>query len=102
MQYQVTLGGRVLQVRLRQHDGRLYVSVDGQHEKSVRLSKLRGALRSLEIGDRRVDLMATVVEDEVTLTMGGVQYEAEVLDEAHARLAQLASARGVSHARREL
>jgi len=102
MQYQVTIGDRVLQVRLRRHGDRLFVSVDEAEELPVRLSTVRGALRSLEISDRRVELLASVASESVSLAMAGVQYEAEVLDEAHARLAQMASARGVSHARREL
>ena len=36
------------------------------------------------------------------LTIGGIGYRAEVLDEAHARLAQVAGARAGAHGRREL
>jgi biotin carboxyl carrier protein len=76
--------------------------VDDGPEYAVRLSTVRGTLRALEIGDQRIELLGARTPDAVALTIGGIEYEAEVLDEAHARLAQVTTARGGGHARREL
>jgi glutaconyl-CoA/methylmalonyl-CoA decarboxylase subunit gamma len=101
-QYQVTVGERTLQVRLRRAGDRLFASVDGGEEQSVRLTTVHGVLRSLERGEQRFELLAAVAPDRVDVVLGGMEYAAEVLDEAHARLAQVASARGGGHVRREL
>jgi biotin carboxyl carrier protein len=56
----------------------------------------------LILGERRIELMAARREDAVELTVDGVGYRAEVMDEAHARLAQVTGSRGASHGRRDL
>ena len=53
MLYQVTIGERVLAVRLRRDGERTFVSVDDGPEQSVRLDVVRGPLRSLVLGDAR-------------------------------------------------
>jgi propionyl-CoA carboxylase alpha chain len=74
---------------------------DGQ-ERPARLTTVHGVLRSLELGARRTELLATHDQDEVRLVIGGMELRAEVLDEAHARLASVAGSRAAGHARREL
>jgi biotin carboxyl carrier protein len=54
------------------------------------------------LGERRLELMVNRASDEVEVNIGGVGYRAEVLDEAHARLAQVTAGRGASHGRRDL
>jgi biotin carboxyl carrier protein len=100
--YQVTLGERTLRVRLRHEHDAVYAQVDGAPEVRVQLSALRAPLWSLVAGDRRSELMAVRTVEGVDLTIGGIGYHAEVLDEAHARLAQVAAARGGGHVRRDL
>jgi biotin carboxyl carrier protein len=100
--YQVTLGERVLSVQLRTEGERIFVRVDDGEEQAVQLGTVHGALRSLVLGDRRVELLAALTDDDVRLAMGGLEYQAEVLDEAHARLASVAGSRVASHVRREL
>jgi propionyl-CoA carboxylase alpha chain len=100
--YQVTLGERVVRVQLRRDGDRYVVRVDDGDERPVRLEAIRGPLHSLVLGERRTELLATRVADSVRLAIGGIEYRAEVLDETHARLASVASARGASHVRREL
>jgi biotin carboxyl carrier protein len=102
MQYQVAIGERTLQVELRRDSGRVVASVDGGPEQEVELQTVRGALRVLVVGDRRRELLVARVQDAAQIVLDGVGYEAEVLDEAHARLARVAGATGASHARREL
>jgi biotin carboxyl carrier protein len=103
MDYQVTLGERTLQVRLRREGARVFAAVDGGEEVPVELQTVRGTLRLLVLGERRIELLAARAADAtVDLAIGGVDVSAEVLDEAHARLAQVTSARGSSHVRREL
>lgn len=100
--YQVTIGERTLQVRLRRVGEQMFARVDDGDEQLVRLTTVRGPLRALALDERRLELLAAVASDKVVMAMDGLEYEAEVLDEAHARLAQVASARGGGHARREL
>jgi biotin carboxyl carrier protein len=66
------------------------------------MSEVRGALHSLSTGDRHVELLAAGDGERVRLALGGRQYVAHVLDEAHARLANVATARGAGHKRHEL
>ena len=56
MLYQVTIGERVLAVRLRREGERTFVSVDDGPEQAVRLDVVRGPLRSLVLGDQRSEL----------------------------------------------
>jgi biotin carboxyl carrier protein len=100
--YQVTLGERVVRVSLRREADRYLVRIDDGDELPVQLSPVRGALRSLAIGDRRAELLAARDADGVSLAIAGIAYHAEVLDEVRARLASVAGARGTSHVRREL
>jgi biotin carboxyl carrier protein len=100
--YQVTLGARVLRVQLRRADEVVYVRVDDGDERPVALTEVGGALYTLSIGEARTELMATVDGDRVSIALGGIEYRAEVVDEAHARLASVAGARSAGHAHLEL
>jgi biotin carboxyl carrier protein len=102
MLYQVTVGERVVRVALRGAGDHAFVSVDDGPERPVQLQQVHGPLRTLVLGERRIELLAVRDEAAVRLTIGGLEYRAEVLDEAHARLASVAGGRMASHARREL
>lgn len=100
--YQVTLGERTVRVELRRQGDHLLVKVDDGPVRPVQMSQVRGPLRTLVLGERRIELLAALNDDVVRLAIGGLEYRAEVLDEAHARLASVAGARASGHARREL
>ena len=102
MNYQVTVGDRTLSVGLRREGDQLYARVDDGQEQPVRLDSVRGPLRSLVIGDRHVELLATHTGDATLLAIDGLDYRAEVLDERHASLARVVSSQHAQHARREL
>jgi acetyl/propionyl-CoA carboxylase alpha subunit len=100
--YQVTLGERVLNVRVRQEGDGWLVRVDDGEERPVHLGTVRGPLRWLVVGDRRMELMAGVTEDGVRLALDGLELRAEVIDLARARLASVVGGRATGHTRREL
>jgi biotin carboxyl carrier protein len=100
--YQVTIGERVLRVQLRRTEDGCFVRVDDSQEQRAELGAVHGSVHWLVLGQRRAELMARVADDEVTLTVGGFEYRAEVVDEARARLASVAGGRGPGHARLEL
>jgi biotin carboxyl carrier protein len=100
--YQVRLGERIVRVQVRRDGERMLVRVEDGQEQPARLATVHGVLRSLELGARRTELLAARDQDEVRLVIDGVELRAEVLDEAHARLASVAGTRGAGHARREL
>jgi biotin carboxyl carrier protein len=100
--YQVTVGERVVQVCVRRDGERLMVRIDDGEEQATQFITLHGYLRSLAVGDSRAELLAARDEDGVRLAIAGVEYRADVVDEAHARLAAVAGKRATSHARREL
>jgi biotin carboxyl carrier protein len=103
MLYQVTIGEKVMSVELRRAGDQVFARVNDGAEQSVQLQQVHGPLRTLVVGERRVELLAAVQKDDaVRLTIGGVEYQAEVLDDAHARLASVTGARATGHARREL
>lgn len=103
MLYQVTVGERVVRVELRRAGDKMFARLDDGVEQLVELQQVHGPLRTLVVGERRVELLATVQKDDaVRVTIGGVEYQAEVLDDAHARLASVAGTRATGHARREL
>jgi len=102
MLYQVTLGERVVRVELRRAGEHFFARVDDGAEQAVKLEQVHGLLRTVVVGDRRIELLATVQGDDVRLTIGGIEFEAEVLDDAHARLASVTGRRTAGHARREL
>jgi biotin carboxyl carrier protein len=102
MQYQVTIGERVLVVRLRRSGEATLAQVDDGPEVSVALDAVRGVLWSLRVDEQRSELLARREGQHVEIALRGVGYRAEVLDEAHARLAQVAAARGGGHVRRDL
>src|SRR5437762_11188030 len=101
MLYQVTIGERVLAVRLRREGERTFVSVDDGPEQAVRLDVVRGPLRSLVLGDQRSELLARRDGQMVDIALRGFGFQAEVMDETHGRLAQVASARRDGHVRRD-
>jgi biotin carboxyl carrier protein len=101
--YQVTIGDRVLRVQLRREGDAVLARVDDGDSRPVDLRAVHGALYSMSIGDQNTELLAAVSDEGVvTLALGGLEYRAEVVDEARARLASVAGARAASHARREL
>ena len=100
--YQVTIGDRVLRIQLRRGEDGSFVRVDGGEERRVDVGASHGALDWLVLGDRRAEFLATRVEDEVIVTLNGLEHRAEVVDEARARLASVAGGHGAAHARREL
>jgi biotin carboxyl carrier protein len=100
--YQVTLGERTLEVELRREGDRTFARVGGGDEHLVRLDTLHNSLRALVLGERRIELLATTTGQEVQLALGGLDYRAEVIDEAHARLAQVVGGGPSQHVRREL
>jgi biotin carboxyl carrier protein len=103
MLYQVTIGEKVMSVELRRAGDQVFARVNDGAEQSVQLQQVHGPLRTLVVGERRVELLAAVQKDDaVRLTIGGVEYQAEALDDAHARLASVTGARATGHARREL
>jgi biotin carboxyl carrier protein len=101
--YQVTLGERVLRVELRREGDRVLVRVDDGEERPAQLGTVHRPLRWLLLADRKTELMAALEHrDGVSLAVEGLEFRAEVVDEARARLASVAGSRGQSHARREL
>jgi glutaconyl-CoA/methylmalonyl-CoA decarboxylase subunit gamma len=101
--YQVTIEDRVVKVEVRDGPGGLTVRVDDGEGISADLRQLHGVLHSVRLGEAREELMAVRREGaEVWLALRGLQYSAEVVDEAHARLASVAGARAGSHAHLEL
>ncbi len=100
--YQVTLSERTLRVSIRRDGNTVYARVDDGPEREIRLDPLRRPLYALALEETQKELLARRSDDTVELTIGGIGYRAEVLDEAHARLAQVAGGRGGSHGRREL
>ncbi len=103
MLYQVTVGERIMRVELRRAGDQFFARVDDGAEQPLELRQVHGALRTLVLGERRLELLAAIQpEDAVRLTIVGLEYQAEVLDDAHARLASVTGARTSGHARREL
>jgi len=100
--YQVTVGERVVNVHIRRVGNDVFARVDDGAEQPVALSTIHGALCSLAIGDRRTELLVAQAAEGVSAAVAGLDYHAEVLDEAHARLASVAGSRTQTHARREL
>jgi biotin carboxyl carrier protein len=100
--YQVTIGERTVKVELRQTSSGVVARVDDGPDIAAQMDVVHGPLHSLLLGEQRRELLARRTADGAELAIGGVAYQAEVLDEAHARLAQVAAARGGTHGRREL
>jgi biotin carboxyl carrier protein len=101
--YQVTVGERVLRVQVRREADGSFIRVDDGDERRVDWRSLHGALHTLKVDDAQTELLASVGRDgEVRMAIDGLEYAAEVVDEARARLASVAGARGGSHARLEL
>ena len=102
MLYQVTIGERVLKVRVRRERNATYASIDDGPEQLVELASVRGVLRALTIGERRREVMAARTAEGADVVLDGVPFRTEVMDETHARLASVTAARGGSHGRRDL
>jgi biotin carboxyl carrier protein len=100
--YEISIGDRVLRVEVRRDDGQVFVRVGDGDEVRAELRSLHGALYSLTLGEQRTELAANVDRSEVRVVVDGLEYAAEVVDEAHARLAAVAGARGHAHAHLEL
>jgi len=101
--YLVSINERQLRVQVRAADNGTYVRVDDGPESRVVLSALHGALHGLTLGETHAELMAARHQGgQVQVTLGGIQYAAEVVDEAHARLTSVAGGRAAAHARVEL
>jgi biotin carboxyl carrier protein len=101
--YQVSLGDRVLRVQLRREADAAYVRVDDGEEQPVDWRALHGTLHTLRLGPAQMEVLAAVSRDgEIRLAIDGLEYAAEVVDAARARLASVAGGRSGSHARLEL
>ena len=101
--YLVTLDQRTLRVQVRTDLDGTYVRVDDGAEVRADLRSLHGVLHGLTLGDAQVDVLAQAREQgQVRLALRGLEYTAEVVDEAHARLASVAGARAGAHAHLEL
>jgi len=100
--YQVTVGERVVRVQVRRESDRLLVRVDDGEERPVHLETIRGPLRWLRLGDHVTELMAAATQDGISLAIGGLEFRAEVVDQARARLTSVTGGRTATHARREL
>src|SRR5438067_10336987 len=100
--YEISIADRVLRVEVRRDDGQVFVRVGDADEVRAELRSLHGALYSLTLGEQRTELAANVDRSEVRVVVDGLEYAAEVVDEAHARLAAGAGARGHAHAHLEL
>jgi biotin carboxyl carrier protein len=101
--YQVTIDQRVLKVQVRTTQDGAFVRVDAGEELPANLQQLHGSLYALRLGDARDEVLADArAHGEVRLAMRGLEYAAEVVDEAHARLASVAGARAGAHAHVEL
>ncbi len=97
--YQVAVAGRTIRVEVG--DGS--VRVDDGDEQPADLLALHGPLYALTTGDQRREVMARVDRNGVVnVFIDGLAYEAEVVDEAHARLASMAGGRSATHAHLEL
>jgi biotin carboxyl carrier protein len=101
--YQVTIDDRILKVEVRAADDGVYVRLDDGDEVRADLRQLHGALHALQLAQGHEEIMAARrATPEVQLAIRGIQYSAEVVDEAHARLASVAGARAAGHAHLEL
>jgi len=100
--YQVTLGDRVVRVTVRRTDTSTFVRVDDGDEREVALAHLRGAHYSLALGQARTEVLARATAESVSMAIAGLEFRADVVDEAHARLASVAGARSASHTHLEL
>ena len=101
--YQVTVGERAVRVSLRSEADGVFVGVDDGAEIRTDLRHLHGSLHSLTLGDAQKEVLAVASDGgAVRLAIDGLEYEAEVVDEARARLASVAGARATSHTRLEL
>ncbi len=100
--YQVTIGERTLRVQVRREESAVFVRVDDGPETAADLRALHGSVHALSLGEQQLEVAASVATDEVRLAVHGLEYVAQVVDEAHARLAAVAGARGPGHAHVEL
>jgi biotin carboxyl carrier protein len=101
--YQVAIGERVLRIELRRlEDDGWTVRVEDGEERPVEMGVVHAALHWLQQENRRVEFLARASGEDVTLTIAGLEYSAQVVDEARARLASVAGGRAGGHARREL
>jgi len=99
----VTVGERELRVQVRREADGTFVRVDAGEEMAVDWRGLHGALHTLALGQSQTEVLAAVEDDGlVRMAIDGLEYAAEVVDEARARLASVAGAHGGSHARLEL
>ncbi len=99
--YEVTIGERSFSITLRQDGDAMYVRVGDGEEQRVEFSTVRNTLRSVGIGTHHVELLAEPIGDAMVVVVNGIQYRAEVVDEARARLARVAGGQR-HHARGEL
>jgi biotin carboxyl carrier protein len=101
--YHVSLGDRAMRVQLRRDGDAVFVRVDDADEVRADLRQLHGDVRALRVGDRRLEVAADSPEPgRVRLAIAGLVYDAEVIDEARARLVSVAGGRSASHAHVEL
>jgi propionyl-CoA carboxylase alpha chain len=100
--YTVAFGERSVRVQVRRDGDVAFVRIGDADEQRAELRGLHGALYSLSVGQERMELAAVPKAGEVRVVLHGIEYLADVVDEAHARLASVAGGRSASHAHVEL
>jgi biotin carboxyl carrier protein len=100
--YEVTIDGHSFQVHVRSADDGTFVRVGDGPEAAADLQPIRTTLHALRLDTVLDEVLVARQQGEVRLAMHGLQYSAEVVDEAHARLASVAGGRAASHAHVEL
>ncbi len=100
--YQVTIGERSFSVTLRRDGEAMYVRVGKGAEQPIEFSTVRNTLRSVGVGSTHVEVLAEPIGDAMVVVVNGIQYRADVVDEARARLARVAGGGRRHHARSEL
>jgi biotin carboxyl carrier protein len=100
--YSVSFGERTLRVSVRRDGDLAFVRVGDGEEQRADLRVLHGALHALTLGPERLEVACSVAAGEARVVLHGLEYVAEVMDEAHARLASVAGGRAAAHAHLEL
>jgi biotin carboxyl carrier protein len=100
--YSVVIGERTLRVSVRRDGDAVFVRVDDGEEMVADFRQLHGALYALTLGAERLEVAASSSAGQALVVLNGLEYAAEVMDEAHARLASVAGGRGGGHGRVEL
>lgn len=100
--YEVTIGERAVRVSLRRAGDDYVVRIGDGPEQPAALRHIHGLLHLLSLGQRRTELLGARTADGGAVALDGLEYRAEVIDTARARLASVAGGRTAGHTRREL